>query len=152
MNTKRFTVMSKGTVAGAGLTLLLATTGSGWAPTRASSTTSAVARQMNSDSKFYCNIKALNPAERAQHRQLTEKLIAARKEIVETPRGYEFQYSPSDVSVAEVAGWVTTEAKCCPFFNFHIDLEREGNLVCLGLTGEEGIKAFIRTEFQVQAK
>jgi hypothetical protein len=152
MKKKRFTVMSKGTAAGAVLTLLLAASGTGWAPAKVSSTTSAVARQMNSDSKFYCNTKALNPTERAQHQQLTAKLIAARKEIVETPRGYEFQYSPSDVSVTEVAGWVTTEAKCCPFFNFHIDLEREGNLVCLGLTGEEGIKAFIRTEFQVPAK
>jgi hypothetical protein len=152
MNTKRFTVMSKSTVAGATLTLLLAVCGSGWAPTKASAATIPAARQTSSDSKFYCNIKALNPAERAQHRQLTEKLIAARKQTVEMPRGYEFQYSPSDVSVAELAGWVTTEAKCCPFFNFHIDLEREGNLVCLGLTGEEGIKAFIRAEFQVPAK
>jgi hypothetical protein len=152
MNTKRFTVMRKGNAAGAALTLLLATNGTGWVPTKASAATSAATRQTSSDSKFYCNIKALNPTERAQHHQLTEKLIAARKEIVETPRGYEFQYSPSDVSVAEVAGWVTTEAKCCPFFNFHIDLEREGNLVCLGLTGEEGIKAFIRSEFHVPAK
>jgi hypothetical protein len=152
MNKKRFTVMSKGTAAGAALTLLLATTGAGLASMQASAATSAAARQASSDSKFYCNMKALNPAERAQHQQLTEKLIAARKEIVEMPRGYEFQYSPSDVSIAELAGWVTTEAKCCPFFNFHIDLEREGNLVCLGLTGEEGIKTFIRTEFQVPAK
>jgi hypothetical protein len=152
MNTKRFTAISKGSVTAAALTLVLATSGAGPASMQASEAKTAAARQTSNDSKFYCNAKALNPAERAQHQQLTEKLIAARKEIVEMPRGYEFHYSPSDVSVAEVAGWVTTEAKCCPFFNFHIDLEREGNLVCLGLTGEEGIKAFIRTEFQVPAK
>jgi hypothetical protein len=152
MNPKRFTVLSKGTAAGAALTVLLAASGTGWAPTKASAATIPATRRTSNDSKFYCNIKALNPAERAHHQQLIEKLIAARKQIVEMPRGYEFQYSPSDVSVAEVAGWVTTEAKCCPFFNFHIDLEREGNLVCLGLTGEEGIKAFIRTEFHVPAK
>ena len=152
MNKKRFTVMSKGYAAGVALTLLLATSSAGCAAASASAATTAAARQTSSDSKFYCNIKALNPAERALHQQLTEKLIAARKEIVEMPRGYEFQYRPSEVSVVELAGWVTTEAKCCPFFNFHIDLEREGNLVCLGLTGEDGIKAFIRIEFQVPAK
>ena len=152
MNKLRFTVMSRGTAAGAALTLLLATSGTGRVPAKASAAMSAAARQTSSDSKFYCTMKALNPVERAQHQQLTEKLIAVRKEIVETPRGYEFQYSPSNVSVADVAGWVAAEAKCCPFFNFHIDLEREGNLVCLGLTGEEGIKAFIRAEFQVPAK
>jgi uncharacterized protein HemX len=101
-------------------------------------------------SKFYCNIKALTPAERARHKQLSEKLMAARKEVVETEKGYEFQYSPADVSLAELAQWVAAESKCCPFFDFHIDLEREGKLVCLRLTGEEGIKAFIRAEFKVE--
>jgi|SRR5579863_1703320 len=152
MQTQQFTAVGKGGVTAAALTLMLATGGAGQVPMQASSATATAARQASDDSKFYCNVKALNPAERAQHQHLTEKLIAARKEIVELPRGYEFQYSPSDVSVAELAGWVITEAKCCPFFNFHIDLEREGNLVCLGLTGEEGIKTFIRTEFQVPAK
>jgi hypothetical protein len=101
-------------------------------------------------SKFYCNIKALNPEERARHKQLSEKLSARRKEIVETEKGYEFQYSPADVSLAELAEWMGAESKCCPFFDFHIDVEREGKLLCLRLTGEEGIKAFIRAEFGVE--
>jgi hypothetical protein len=101
-------------------------------------------------SKFYCNIKALTPAEREHHKQLTGKLMAARKEIVETTKGYEFQYSPADVALAELADWVGAESKCCPFFDFHIDVEREGKLLCLRLTGEEGIKAFIRAELQLQ--
>jgi len=101
-------------------------------------------------SKFYCNIKALNPAERARHRQLSEKLNTQRKEIVETEKGYEFQYSPADITLSELAEWVGAESKCCPFFDFHIDVEREGKLLCLRLTGEEGIKAFIRAEFRVE--
>ncbi len=100
-------------------------------------------------SKFYCNINTLTPEERARHKQLSEKLMAARKEIVETAKGYEFQYSPSDISLAELADWVSAESKCCPFFDFHIDLEEEGSLLCLRLTGEEGIKAFIRAEFNL---
>jgi hypothetical protein len=107
-------------------------------------------RQATVQSKFYCNIKALTPEERARHKQLSEKLMAARKEIVESEKGYEFQFSPSDVSLAELADWVVAESKCCPFFDFHIDLENEGKLVCLRLTGEEGIKAFIRAEFKVR--
>ncbi len=101
-------------------------------------------------SKFYCNIKALTVEERARHKSLTEKLMAVRKEIVETEKGYEFQYRPTDVSLAELAAWVSAESKCCPFFDFHIDLEREGKLACLRLTGEEGIKAFIRAEFKME--
>ena len=104
------------------------------------------------EGKFYCNINALNPAERAHQRRLTAIFIAVRDEIVELPRGYEFQFSPSSVSLAELVDWVASEEKCCPFFNFHIDLEKSGKLLCLGLTGEEGIKAFIRSEFHVPVK
>jgi hypothetical protein len=102
--------------------------------------------------RFYCNTKALNPGERARHKQLTDKLIAACKEILERESGYEFQYGPSDVSLADLAEWVVAESKCCPFFDFHIDLEREGTLLCLRLTGEEGIKRFILAEFAVPKK
>ena len=109
-------------------------------------------RQTVTQSKFYCNIKALSPAERASHKQLTDKLMASRKDTVESEKGYEFQYSPKDVSLAELAEWVVAEGKCCPFFDFHIDLEREGGLLCLRLTGAEGIKAFIRAELPMGTK
>jgi hypothetical protein len=107
---------------------------------------------VTTQTKFYCNIKALTPTERAHHKQLTDKLTAMRKEVVEIERGYEFQYSPSDISLTELSEWVAAESKCCPFFDFHIDLERQGSLLCLRLTGEEGIKPFILAEFQVLRK
>jgi len=99
--------------------------------------------------KFYCNIKALTPEERVSHHALTEKLIANRNATVATAKGYELQYSPDKVSVAELAQWIVTESKCCPFFDFHIDLEEQGTLICLRLTGSEGVKAFIRSEFHL---
>lgn len=108
-------------------------------------------QQSETVGKFYCNISALTPAQRAHHTLLTAKLLGARKQIIETPKGYEFQFSPSDVTLAELADWVTAEGKCCPFFDFHIDLENKGTLLCLRLTGEEGIKPFIRSEFHLPA-
>jgi hypothetical protein len=107
---------------------------------------------MTTQSKFYCNMKALSYVERAKHMLLTGKLIMARKDIVDMENGYEFQFNPANVSVAELANWVTAESKCCPFFDFHIDLEQEGRLLCLRLTGENGIKEFIRSEFKVAEK
>jgi hypothetical protein len=101
-------------------------------------------------SKFYCNVKALTPEERARHKQLGDKLAAERKKIVETAKGYEFQFSPKTVTLAELAEWVVAESKCCPFFDFHLDLEEGGSSLCLRLTGEEGIKAFIRAEFHLE--
>lgn len=106
---------------------------------------------MTTQSRFYCNMNALSHTERIKHVMLAGKLIMLRKEIVELENGYEFQFSPSSVSLADLASWVSAESKCCPFFEFHIDLEKEGRLLCLRLTGDEGIKQFIRSEFKVAA-
>ena len=138
---------------GAALALLMA--GSGAVRMQAQAApkkTTAEDQPVTTQSKFYCNRNALNPTERAHHKQLTDKLLATRTNIVETEKGYEFQFSPSTVSLAELADWVAAEGKCCEFFDFHIDLERRGSLLCLRLTGDEGIKPFIHAEFQVPAK
>lgn len=100
--------------------------------------------------KFYCNTKALTAEERAYHKQLGDKLMAARKATLETEKGYELQFGPQDVTLAELADWVAAESKCCPFFDFHIDLENKGKLICLRLTGKEGIKEFMRAEFGIR--
>jgi hypothetical protein len=152
MNMKKslFTGTRKCCPAGATLALLVAASGACHADASPGGTNAE--RQATMQSIFYCNVKALNSTERAHHKELTEKLIAARKEIVETGKGYEFQYDPATISLAELADWVGQEGKCCPFFDFHIDLEQQGRLLCLRLAGEEGIKAFIRAEFQVPAR
>ncbi len=140
-----------------GLMVIVALLFSGGGALRLRAQSSAAAQepaesQNAEQSKFYCNMKALTPAERTHHTQLTEKLLAVRKDVVETATGYELQFSPADVSLAELADWSVVESKCCPFFDFHLDLERKGTLLCLRLTGEEGIKAFIRSEFRLTPK
>lgn len=103
----------------------------------------------NAEGKFYCNINALTAPERTRLKELAGKLQLARKAAVETEKGYEFQYSPDKISLGEVAEWVAGESKCCSFFDFHIDLEEGGKLICLRLTGSEGVKAFIRSQFHI---
>jgi hypothetical protein len=127
-------------------------TGSGVMATQDVASQRGDAEVMVTANKFYCNVGALSGAERTRHAELARKLMERRQQIVEYEKGYEFQYSPKDVTVPEVAEWVVAESKCCPFFDFHIDLEEEGKLVCLRLTGAEGVKAFIRSEFGTQTK
>jgi hypothetical protein len=147
---ERFVTTRKKSAAGATLALWIGGSGGMGLAAQGSTIVVEAERQVAAvQSKFYCNSKALTAEERARHKLLTDKLMSVRKEIVETEKGYEFQYRPGDVSLAELADWVATESKCCPFFDFHIDVEREGKLLCLGLTGEEGIKAFIRAELKV---
>src|SRR5689334_4073859 len=96
-------------------------------------TTSQEKQMATSGGKFFCNTNALNEEERAHHTQLTEKLISVRKDVVEIEKGYDFQYRPPDISIFELADWVVAEGKCCPFFDFHIDMEEQGTLLCLRL-------------------
>lgn len=147
----RFSGMNKSRMAVVASALSLAAAGAAPAG-QAAASPSPQGQVATTQSKFYCNINALTPAERARHKQLSDKLNAARKDIVESDKGYEFQFSPADVTLAELADWVREEGKCCPFFDFHIDLENQGTLLCLRLTGEEGVKQFIRTEFLLAAK
>jgi hypothetical protein len=149
---ERFAGTEMSMAAAAALTLLLAggVTAAEAGRSQMQPQTSKENQMTTTQTKFFCNIKALTPEERAHHKQLGDKLMAARKEIIEMPNGYEFQFSPKNVTLAELADWVVDENKCCPFFNFHIDLENEGALICLRLTGEEGIKQFIRGEFLVK--
>ena len=153
MNKKPFAGMNTCGAAGTGLALLMLAGVANCAPVPSSSASYNAGRQtMAGGTKFYCNVKALSPAERASHKKLTDRLIAVRTEIVETEKGYVFQYSPTTISLTELADWVAAESKCCPFFGFHIDLEDEGKLLCLRLTGEEGVKPFMRAEFLVPSK
>ena len=61
---------------------------------------------------------------------------------------YGFRFAPGSVSVAELADWVANEKKCCPFFDFDIQAERNGTLM-LKLSGSDGVKPFIRSEFWI---
>jgi hypothetical protein len=149
---KKFARTRNAMAAAASLSLLTMAGNYADAKAQGSAAASNTEKQTVTQSKFYCNIRALSPTERARHTQLTDKLMALRRETVESEKGYEFQYSPKEVSLSELAEWVVAEGKCCPFFDFHIDLEREGALLCLRLTGAEGIKPFIRAEFQLAAK
>ena len=146
----RLMEVGRRSAASGALAMLLTSGGAAGLPAQSSTIAVRPERQATTmQSKFYCNTKALTPEERLRQKQLGDKQVAARKEIVETAKSYEFQFSPSDISLAELAEWVVAESKCCPFFDFHIDVEREGHLLCLRLTGEEGIKTFIRAEFKV---
>jgi hypothetical protein len=46
-----------------------------------------------------------------------------------------------------VAEWAAGEHLCCPFFDIDLRLEREGGAFWLRLTGRDGVKQFIRSDF-----
>jgi len=107
---------------------------------------------LTSETSFYCNTKSLSILEWAHKRDISEKMKIARAERKELADGYAFRFRPEAVSLMELADWVSSEARCCPFFDMTIEVERDGGPLWLKLTGKEGVKQFIRMEFQLEGE
>src|SRR5260221_8911121 len=102
----------------AGITMLSAAgAGTTGAPMRSQSEESAKNGVIVVEERYFCNVKTLNKDERKRHEELTRKLLAKHREVVETEKGYEFQYAPEDGWCAEGAGGVEPGIKCCPVFD-----------------------------------
>jgi hypothetical protein len=100
------------------------------------------------ESPFACDRLALDPAARTRHFDVLGPALArARQRVHELPNGYEFEYPPDRATVQQVMEWAAGERLCCPFFDIEVRMEREGGSVWLRLTGREGTKQFIRSDF-----
>jgi hypothetical protein len=99
---------------------------------------------------FYCNLKALTTEERARHKHLTVQLKQATLETKELPDGYGFRLDSAKISLPDLAEWISAERKCCNFFDFELELQRNDGPLWLKLHGKDGVKAFMRQEFGVQ--
>lgn len=99
---------------------------------------------------FYCNMKAFSATERERYNRLADKLAKARVETRELPDGYAFRLNEEMFSLSELAEWVSAERRCCPFFNFEIEVEQDCRRLWLKLVGAEGVKPFIETEFRLR--
>ena len=101
------------------------------------------------ESPFACMMSALSPAERKQHFEEYGPRLRARLEgIHELPDGYEFEFTRDSETYAMLSTWMYQERLCCPFFDLDLRIGREGGPLSLRLTGREGVKQFIATEFQ----
>jgi hypothetical protein len=96
---------------------------------------------------FACNMKALNAEQRQRYDVLARQLQTTMQEIKELPNGYAFRLPSVPSAVQDAAEWITYERLCCPFFDFGLEVERNGGALWLRLTGREGVKPFIRSEF-----
>ncbi len=115
-----------------------------------SMTTQSNARNEDSEAPFACSMTALSAAERAHHKEVSAELHAAVKEIRELPNGYAFRLSGERRSLAMLSEWVSLERLCCPFFTFQIEAASETQPVWLRMTGREGVKLFMQSEFGIK--
>ena len=94
-----------------------------------------------------CNIGSFTAEERERYRTLTRSLISQAIQHRELPDGYAFQIDLSNKALGEVAEWIGYERRCCPFFNFQLEIAAGDQGAWLSLSGGLNVKQFIITEF-----
>jgi len=101
-----------------------------------------------SHSGLACDRMALDAAARKRHfEELGPALRSLHKQIRELPNGFDFEFPADAAAVQKVAEWAAGERLCCPFFDIDLRFERDRGAFWLRLTGREGVKEFIRTDF-----
>lgn len=94
-----------------------------------------------------CELNAIDPAGRERHTEVLAQLRPAIEQVEPLPDGYGLRLPADDRVLMLAAEFITRERRCCPFFQFTLDVTPDGGPVWLRLTGREGVKDFIQSEF-----
>ncbi|HXN48118.1 MAG TPA: hypothetical protein VN893_15830 [Bryobacteraceae bacterium] len=90
-----------------------------------------------------CNLKALTSDQPKELEQIGQHVISAIDASKELKDGYAFRVDPRKASLADVAQWLDLWRRCCPFYEFQIDLHAANDSVWLSVKGRPGVKEFI---------
>jgi hypothetical protein len=97
---------------------------------------------------FACDMTAIPAEERGAHHVLTQRLMTeAVEEISELPNGLALRFPAEEYDA--VTEFVGRERLCCPFLSFALEVSPGGGPLRLRLTGDEGVKDFIRAELHL---
>jgi hypothetical protein len=101
----------------------------------------------NSESPLACDLSAISASDRPRYDELRRIVGAAVIGKRELPDGLAIQIDTNRIALPQIAEWISVERKCCPFFEFRIDLAPELGPVWLSLSGRAGVKEFITEAF-----
>lgn len=101
----------------------------------------------HNETPFACDMSALNAEEKKRVLVLLEELKTKKQEIQELPDGYAFRFTMDTKTFKNAAEFITYERLCCPFFEFELVVEKENGSMWFRLKGQEGVKDFIKIEF-----
>ena len=108
------------------------------------------ARFRHMPTPFACDMTAIPMEKRGAHHALIRRLmIEGVRQIRELPDGLAFQFPAEEYGA--VTEFVRSERLCCPFLTFTVEVAPELAALQLRITGDEGVKEFIRAELQLPA-
>src|SRR5271163_2137629 len=94
-----------------------------------------------------CDLGAISASDRPRYSELRRMLAASVTGKRELPEGIAIQIATERMALAQLAEWISFERKCCPFFEFRIDVAPDSGPLWLSLTGRPGVKEFLSQAF-----
>lgn len=89
-----------------------------------------------------CNPSAIPAADRPAHRERADRLFReAIQERHDLPDGLAFQIAAADYEL--VVAFVAQERRCCPFYQFNIEVTPNDGPIWLRITGASDVKAIL---------
>jgi len=93
-----------------------------------------------------CDLTAIPADEREAHETLARQLFfEAVPERHELADGFAFQFRADQYPL--LAAFIANERLCCPFFSFTLEVTPARGPIWLRVTGGDGVKEFIQSEF-----
>ena len=96
-----------------------------------------------------CDLTVFGDNERKRQRSILEEFRAKVKGTEELPDGYAFTLAREPYMLQLVAEMISFESRCCQFLDFALEVKRDGASITLRLTGDEGVKDFLRAELSL---
>jgi hypothetical protein len=106
-------------------------------------------KQKSGVSPFFCDFSAMDLEQRKRHSILARDLLPKHLERKELPDGYAFRFSNDRVLFTGLSELASLERLCCPFLTITLELQRDQGPTWLKLTGEDGVKDFLRAELGI---
>jgi hypothetical protein len=100
-----------------------------------------------SESPLACNLDAISISDRPRYGELRRMVAAAITGKRELPDGIALQIATERMALGRLAEWISFERKCCPFFEFRIDVAPKSGPVWVSLTGPTGVEEFLAQAF-----
>jgi hypothetical protein len=91
-----------------------------------------------------CDFRMMETEQRERYWALRHQLSKDLYEVRELEDGYAFRHSSEAEVLIALAEYVALERLCCPFFDFAIEVGRDGGEVWLKMTGGQEAKRILQ--------
>jgi hypothetical protein len=89
-----------------------------------------------------CDMSAL--PDRDHHETIGTQLLSQTLSVIALDDGYQLEFPIAALSIA--TEFIDGERRCCPFFQFTIQVKPAASDLQLRITGGEGVKTFLTSE------